>query len=336
MVRKFQDLVVSGISTNILSDKVVITWNIAGLNEFEKPLYVVSIWSDENGVRLLKQVNTTETMHELGIARRPWKFQLEVLPVIGEYVGIASDNVTIDLEEMDVAPTDIEAVVISHSQVFIDFEPISNIYVYGEDKGCEVQICEKQEDSPTCLRKTVPPRAGGAEFNDLKPAKIYYAQVACLTNAGKGLPSSWIAFRNADLTAPSITTTKKTRRPKFVATTDSYQDSTLVINIRAQEGLSLVIVWSFNTKGGALFDIGLIKKFQLLQYKKDIRGTYSDRLVITDDPKKREIDVGRYWRKQKTIGFVQKRETDEKNGHKKYDNKNITKNVKSCFDLDHG
>ncbi|EYC06483.1 hypothetical protein Y032_0075g919 [Ancylostoma ceylanicum] len=100
MVRKFQDLVVSGISTNILSDKVVITWNIAGLNEFEKPLYVVSIWSDENGVRLLKQVNTTETMHELGIARRPWKFQLEVLPVIGEYVGIASDNVTIDLEEM--------------------------------------------------------------------------------------------------------------------------------------------------------------------------------------------------------------------------------------------
>ncbi|EYC06488.1 hypothetical protein Y032_0075g919 [Ancylostoma ceylanicum] len=200
----------------------------------------------------------------------------------------------------------------------------------------KVQICEKQEDSPTCLRKTVPPRAGGAEFNDLKPAKIYYAQVACLTNAGKGLPSSWIAFRNADLTAPSITTTKKTRRPKFVATTDSYQDSTLVINIRAQEGLSLVIVWSFNTKGGALFDIGLIKKFQLLQYKKDIRGTYSDRLVITDDPKKREIDVGRYWRKQKTIGFVQKRETDEKNGHKKYDNKNITKNVKSCFDLDHG
>ncbi|KAL6743651.1 hypothetical protein Aduo_016670 [Ancylostoma duodenale] len=277
-------------------------WNIAGQHESERPLYVVNVWSDESGIRSLKQVNTTTTVHELEIPRRPLKFQIGVLPVVGEYVGVASDNVTINLEEIDVAPTDIEAVVISHSQVFIDFEPIPNIHVFGEDKGCEVHVCEKQEILPTCSMKTVPPRTGEAEFNDLKPSEIYFVQVACSTNAGKGLASPWIAFKNAELAAPPATRSKKTRKPKFVPTTDpSYQSSTLVINIRAQEGLRLIIIWSFNTKAGALFDRSLIKEFQLLQYKKDVNGKYTDRVVITNDRQKREIDVGGGSAKEKAL-----------------------------------
>ncbi|KAK6757184.1 hypothetical protein RB195_015170 [Necator americanus] len=206
-VRKYSEIRVTGIDKEELNDRIRLIWSSLGMEDNEKPLYAVSIWTLENGHQLTQQEHTYTNSYELEIKKRPWKFQVDVLPVLSDYTG-TSLNLTIDLPEKvpNIAPTDIEVFPEHHDKVRIDFVPIPNIHLFGRDLGCKVEICEKQETSPTCLVKIAPPRARSAEFNDLKASKIYYVGVACTT--GAGIEVAWIAFKNvAERT--TTTTTKK-------------------------------------------------------------------------------------------------------------------------------
>lgn len=86
--------------------------------------------------------------------------------------------------------TEVEAVVISPTEVYIDFEPIPMNQILGEDMGCKVSciyqyslksvllghendviqvyVCEQQTISSTCFLERTPPRSGEALFSNLE------------------------------------------------------------------------------------------------------------------------------------------------------------------------
>ncbi|EYC03930.1 hypothetical protein Y032_0091g2505 [Ancylostoma ceylanicum] len=110
--------------------------------------------------------------------------------------------------------TEVEAVVVSPIEVYIDFEPIPAGKLPGEDAGCKVYVCKEQAISSKCFSQFTPPRIASALFSNLEQGGTFYGTVVCSTRAGDGPPSPWIIFDVEKLIIGRKTTTKKPRKEK--------------------------------------------------------------------------------------------------------------------------
>lgn len=126
---------------------------------------------------------------------------MEVIPTVApsdvERLIATTGSITVDVPELVPihAPTDVEAFRgRTPTEFYIDFEPLRERQIPGEDTGCTVQVCEKPDLSSICDSKTVPPRGATATYSFLQRGRVYYAAVACGTRAGLGPYSSWIEF----------------------------------------------------------------------------------------------------------------------------------------------
>ncbi|KAL6743654.1 hypothetical protein Aduo_016672 [Ancylostoma duodenale] len=153
--------------------------------------------------------------------KRPSKVEVRITPTLGpkDWRQMYEPNVTV-LHLVEEAPityaTEVEAVVVSPIEVYIDFEPIPVDKLLGEDAGCKVYVCTEKAISSTCFSEYAPPRTGSVLFSNLEHGGTFYGTVVCCTRAGDGPPSPWIIFDVEKLVIEQkkTTTTKKPRKDR--------------------------------------------------------------------------------------------------------------------------
>ncbi|CAJ0595720.1 unnamed protein product [Cylicocyclus nassatus] len=236
-----------------------------------------SVFGESNNVELEQKTDQTTT--DIEIKKRPWRFRVEVSPLAGSYIGIKKEEEIYIAERVPaVSPTEVKVIVHAHNQVHIRFKPIPNIALYGEDKGCKVEVCEK-ENIQACMTVIAQPQTGEVKLERLQSSKAYSVRAACSTNIGFGPYSNWIAFDNA---ATTIEQTKKKTTKKAISERVK-QDDDPMIELEMHDGFNLIITWNFKTSDGSNYDLKLIKKFFLRQFVKE-RGAefYTNKTLVSD------------------------------------------------------
>ncbi|CAJ0589241.1 unnamed protein product [Cylicocyclus nassatus] len=281
----YEEMKVVNIEFTEQLDKVILKWSTTGRFENEKPTFSVSIFKLESKM-IETQQKTEETTTDIQITKRPWNFLLEILPSAGDYTGIKGEK-EIRLAERvpDVSPTGVIVQVYAYNQVYVKFDPIPNIQLYGEDKGCKVEVCEKQR-LRECTSVSAPPRVGEVKFESLSASKIYQARVACSTSIGFGPSSDWTTIEFPATTAKTTTEAKK-KTTKPLA-----KDDGPIVELNVNDGFKLVLVWKFKSADGKTYDLNLIKRFELLQFTKETSAQDYTRKVLSIDPKSDQFTIG--------------------------------------------
>ncbi|CAJ0588891.1 unnamed protein product [Cylicocyclus nassatus] len=219
-IMTYQELIVVNITFQELLDKVVFRWSLTGTCKHEKPIYSISA-THENG--LVDQMRSEDRTAEIKITKRPWKFRVEIHPIIGNYTGVKGNAVVQLIERApEVPPTDVAAHGITHNQVQINFAPIPNIELYGEYVGCKVEVCFWSK-ALWCVSNNATRGIRSIGFRRLYTETSFQARVACFTNGGMGPWSDWIYFDTLATTTSPTTTVEEiiTTNEEDIMTTES-------------------------------------------------------------------------------------------------------------------
>ncbi|WKX88274.1 hypothetical protein Q1695_008148 [Nippostrongylus brasiliensis] len=261
---------IKNITSHIGRNRVKIEWECDGEEYLPEKTYIIK-FNAITGMQLKDRIATGRS-NEFGIVR-PIKYELEIRPKIDfeleeDILDIIPGKITINAkdEKPKQAPTNIGILASEGKKFYVQFDPVPEEALWGEDRGCEARMCDSPMPEAKCF---------GQGKSDLQKDTIelqvplyntrYYISVACSTSAGRG---PWSKFE------PPL-------RKKDIA-----------VQLTVKRGLNIILTWRITVKGKSKFSKHQITGLLVYQQKRENPTSTAEEMVITKEKNLREINIG--------------------------------------------